>query len=274
MIKLSRERAQPPVGDKFTGDGKAELEKLLMEDRRKLKKGTITKQKFKSSIWRETKDQLKEESHGKCAYCEAKFDSVAFGDVEHYRPKSVYWWLAYNYENYLASCQICNQSFKSDKFPISSRKLKGPRISKNSTDQFIQNKQGKISPDPLNQSEVVQYELDHQAEQPGLINPYIQDPQMVFAWEADDDNATVKLVPIEGDADSTELVKQAIKVYGLNRRELREERYDRYDTFVIFKMTIEDMGTSAALRTRVQQKIDQMLSDQGEFAGMIRFFDL
>src|ERR1039457_5118740 len=33
------------------------------------------------------KQCLKAHFFGKCAYCESEFDSVAWGDVEHYRPK-------------------------------------------------------------------------------------------------------------------------------------------------------------------------------------------
>src|ERR1035441_2039073 len=64
---------------------------------------------------------------GKCAYCESEFTSVAWGDVEHYRPKrSVmgekhpgYYWLAYDPRNLLPSCQKCNQgSGKRNYFPI------------------------------------------------------------------------------------------------------------------------------------------------------------
>ncbi len=36
---------------------------------------------FDSSIWKQAKDQLLAETSGKCAYCEASTDSVAFGDV-------------------------------------------------------------------------------------------------------------------------------------------------------------------------------------------------
>jgi len=86
----------------------------------------------------------------KCAYCERLFTD--YGDVEHYRPKSAlftlkqagtekddlnntqgrkfhkhphtgtsdsaYWWLAYDWENYLASCGLCNQAWKNALFPI------------------------------------------------------------------------------------------------------------------------------------------------------------
>ncbi|MBI1786218.1 MAG: hypothetical protein HYR60_01540, partial [Acidobacteria bacterium] len=73
---------------------------------------------FKPGYWKDGKARLKAETHGKCAYCESKIDTVAHGDVEHFRPKSVYWWLAYCYDNHLYACQICNQVFKKDRFPV------------------------------------------------------------------------------------------------------------------------------------------------------------
>ena len=69
-------------------------------------------------VWKAAKPQLKLETGGKCAYCESPTDTVAHGDVEHFRPKSKYWWLAYCYDNYLYACQICNQVHKGDEFPI------------------------------------------------------------------------------------------------------------------------------------------------------------
>jgi 5-methylcytosine-specific restriction endonuclease McrA len=68
------------------------------------------KVEFDAGHWKPGKKQLKAESFGKCAYCEAPTTVVAHGDVEHFRPKNVYWWLAYCYDNHLFACQICNQS--------------------------------------------------------------------------------------------------------------------------------------------------------------------
>lgn len=68
--------------------------------------------------------------HYKCCYCETK-DSRSNIDVEHYRPKKAYsetfgggskypgyFWLAYAWDNLFLSCQVCNQIFKNDFFPI------------------------------------------------------------------------------------------------------------------------------------------------------------
>ena len=56
--------------------------------------------------------------HGKCAYCEACYETVGPVDIEHFRPKGEvegepahrgYWWLAATWENLLPSCIDCNR---------------------------------------------------------------------------------------------------------------------------------------------------------------------
>lgn len=56
--------------------------------------------------------------HGKCAYCEARYEVGMPVDIEHFRPKGEvaetpghpgYWWLAGHWENLLPSCIDCNR---------------------------------------------------------------------------------------------------------------------------------------------------------------------
>jgi uncharacterized protein (TIGR02646 family) len=69
---------------------------------------------FKASVYgaKSVKKTLLTAQHGKCAFCESKFEHVAFGDVEHFRPKGGwiqtdgdqltrpgYYWLAYEWSN-------------------------------------------------------------------------------------------------------------------------------------------------------------------------------
>ncbi len=57
--------------------------------------------------------------HGKaCAYCQGQLTPSDRGDVEHFRPKSAYWWLAYAFDNYLLSCARCNRVRKGPRFPL------------------------------------------------------------------------------------------------------------------------------------------------------------
>ena len=54
---------------------------------------------------KDIKAKLKDIYHSKCAFCEQK--SEAF-HVEHFRPKDIYYWLAYSWDNLLYSCPTCN----------------------------------------------------------------------------------------------------------------------------------------------------------------------
>lgn len=77
------------------------------------------------------KTALSAAQHGKCAFCESKVRHIAYGDVEHFRPKAAsqqgsaqplirpgYYWLAYDWGNLLFCCQICNQRYKRNLFPL------------------------------------------------------------------------------------------------------------------------------------------------------------
>ncbi|MEN9867087.1 MAG: hypothetical protein RL748_2677 [Pseudomonadota bacterium] len=75
------------------------------------------------------RDELFSQQKMKCCYCEYK-PRKPFNPVEHYRPKAEakrkpgstdrhgYWWLAWNWDNLLFSCQICNSSAKGSHFPL------------------------------------------------------------------------------------------------------------------------------------------------------------
>lgn len=54
----------------------------------------------------DVKEDLELRYHHKCAYCEQKVESY---HVEHYRPKSIYYWLAYSWDNLLFCCATCNE---------------------------------------------------------------------------------------------------------------------------------------------------------------------
>ncbi len=62
----------------------------------------------------DVKQALKSLYHQKCAFCESKVEQL---QVEHFRPKSVYYWLAYSWDNLLLACPNCNV-YKSQTFEI------------------------------------------------------------------------------------------------------------------------------------------------------------
>lgn len=71
------------------------------------------------SHWRESdvRGSVRAACGGACSYCGDLVGRTG-EDVEHFRPKAAYWFLAYVYENYLASCRQCNSSRKGSKFDL------------------------------------------------------------------------------------------------------------------------------------------------------------
>jgi uncharacterized protein (TIGR02646 family) len=78
-------------------------------------------------LYKGQKAVLEQVFSGKCVYCESPIKANQPGDVEHYRPKGAltnedgspvidpqgnphpgYWWLAYDWENLLLACKLCN----------------------------------------------------------------------------------------------------------------------------------------------------------------------
>lgn len=164
-----------------------------------------------SKIYGALKPYLQKYFFGKCAYCESQFDHVAYGDVEHYRPKRQveecaghpgYYWLAYAEENLLPSCQLCNQGKgKRNRFPIEGVYA--------------------MSPD-----------ADLDAEKPLLLNPYGR-----AHWKAGVVHLEYEFKIISGDLCPTGRVrgispqgKESVRVYDLNRRALVARRRRNQET--------------------------------------------
>ncbi len=63
---------------------------------------------------KEIKEELKQIYKYKCAFCESRIEKF---DVEHFRPKNIYYWLVYSWDNLLYCCSTCNEN-KSNRFEI------------------------------------------------------------------------------------------------------------------------------------------------------------
>ena len=67
----------------------------------------------------DVKQRLKKLYRGKCAFCEQCIEQF---QVEHFRPKSTYYWLAYSWDNLLAVCPTCNLT-KRDYFEVANQRM-------------------------------------------------------------------------------------------------------------------------------------------------------
>lgn len=124
MIKIKEHNAPDYLASEVVEASKVIIREQVNNGDQKL---TIPKHWSDKSAANTIKDVLFMMHCEKCCYCERKRTRQREMDVEHYRPKARvdrevdhqgYWWLAYDWNNYLWSCKSCNQGYKKDEFPL------------------------------------------------------------------------------------------------------------------------------------------------------------
>lgn len=196
------------------------------------------------------KEALIKAQHGKCCYCESNFAHVAFGDVEHYRPKKGYrqkkggklhypgyYWLAYEWSNLLASCQLCNQQFKKNLFHL---KDEGNRARNHHHDISL--------------------------EEPLLINPAETNPEQHISFREEIAYAPANSIPGATTIDTLQLNKESLAEY--RRKYLHQVR-------LIHELLDKIKPSTAKNRKLLQDArsfLNSAVQDNAEYAGMIRAY--
>lgn len=198
---------------------------------------------FESSVYghASVKEALIRAQHGKCFLCESKVTHIAFGDVEHFRPKAGYrqkegqelqrpgyYWLAYEWSNLFFVCQLCNQKYKKNYFPLGNQKRRA-----------------------LSHDDAVE------KERPLFINPAEEDPRKLISFRRE--------IPYA--LKNSRRAKVTIKLLGLDRPELNEVRLDRYRLLkALFNLAKLNLPESAEAR----QFLDDAVKSDAEFSSMAR----
>lgn len=192
MIKILRTPAPHFLASETVTDARQILESGVGKAERQ------ERLRFDPSLLMEVKADLLEMCNGKCAYCESKIDASR-GEVDNFRPKAGargldskeyaplhYWWLAYEWENLLIACGICNQKYKRDYFPLE--------------DESYRAASGAMGKELI-------------AERALLINPTLDDPREHLKFEH---SGIIEALSTKG--------KVTIEILGLNRTELVDRR--------------------------------------------------
>lgn len=107
MIYVNRESVPcPAILDGQDSKGARETRKALAHYQARERRSPF---RFECYRDREVKKTLELLFHGKCAYCENRYAASQPTDVEHWRPKARYYWLAADWDNLLPSCIDCNR---------------------------------------------------------------------------------------------------------------------------------------------------------------------
>jgi uncharacterized protein (TIGR02646 family) len=208
---------------------------------------------FDSNIYADNsvKQALITMQYDKCCFCESKFSHIAYGDVEHFRPKGGYkqnetdkdlvkpgyYWLAYDWNNLLVSCTLCNQKYKANLFPL----LDDSKRAKN-------------------------HHATLADETPLLINPTLQNPEQHISFREE--------IPFAiGD---NLFGKHTISVLALDRKELNDRRLKEYDDFQVLNKLVKlakqqsDNVELHNLAKKAQLNIDKRTQPNSEYSAMIK----
>lgn len=126
-VKKDFENIPYPLSKAHCKDGTQRRTATTNEEKRK---EVIENQKYDDKFndrykHKEIKDKLELIYNKKCAFCEQKQEIM---EVEHYRPKSIYYWLAFSWDNLLLACAKCNGSGnKASHFPIENVAIVPPK---------------------------------------------------------------------------------------------------------------------------------------------------
>lgn len=196
------------------------------------------------------KEQMMEDQHRKCAYCE-QYKNGDFGCVEHYRPKGGYdlgsgtslqqpgyYWLAYDWQNLLFSCSECNTSYKRNHFPL---------VNENAHD------------------------IEHRNitnEEPAIINPVTTDPGDHIEF------SEFIIRPKIIDGQESIQGKTTIGVFRLNdRKDLKERRrnaWEAYNRELIKKAIFQKLNEPEGIAL-CDETLEQMKDEGAEFCGMFKY---
>lgn len=180
--------------------------------------------------------RLAELTSHKCSYCEQLIKPTSEdGVVDHYRPRSVYWWLSLDWENMLYACKTCSQEYKREFFPVA-KDLHIRRLINEETTRL------------------------NYLEQPFFINPFLDNPTEHFIYVLHKEIGKVTLSPL------TTRGARTIDEFGLNRPVLQEQRF-RY-----FVACEEEIKERAGIPLFLREVLQRIVMPGAQFAGMLRYF--
>lgn len=248
MIQLKK-RPNPP--ESLSGQA---VQKKIKDLRVLVESGTKPDSHQYNNYWSSSREILWKHQNRKCCYCERIRELKRESDLEHFRPKAKiteepthfgYWWLAYNFDNYLYSCKICNEDFKKNLFPL-------------------------IEPSSRAFLETDNLELETKL----LIDPYTENPEVFLGYYwGSTKSKYVKVLSLESDVDKRG--EKSAEITGLNRDSLMTERASfllTLQSLVTIMNYAEQRENGKAMIEKTHKQILEETSSKKSFTGFRRFF--
>jgi uncharacterized protein (TIGR02646 family) len=210
----------------------------------------------------------------KCAYCESYYGATQPVDIEHFRPKGAvlvngkpvgrgYYWLAADWENLLPSCIDCNRPRTQEIF---------------GGDAQVQ---GKATEFPIaDEKKRAAGPGQEKLEKRLLLNPCLDDPKKHLVFEVQPNNEVIVRPAVKSGGKESQIGKESIRVYALQRQGLVAARRDR---ILLIKAQVarlnrlirrldqnpNDEEVGSWLQDEMQE-LDRLLEGDQPYAGMAR----
>jgi uncharacterized protein (TIGR02646 family) len=195
----------------------------------------------KSAIWRDFKPVLEALSNGKCWYSEAR-EKVSYLEVDHYRPKKIYPWLAFDWRNFRLCGGKPNRK-KTDEFPLEEESCRASSASP-----------------------------DLRAERPLLLDPIKWGDPELLTFKADGEPTCAR----PADETAVRRVRHTAAALGLDSAILCEERRAKWrkceTKLKILRDLVEDARQrehldAAAFSRELCQDIAELFDERAEFTA-------
>ncbi len=223
--------------EKFRKKGEEfnEKYKYLSEDKDEYDK---FRKKSNTNKWSVFKKVFLKLTDYKCPICEKAVDK--YDDIDHYRPKNHYWWLAYDYKNYMVYCELCNRAYKKELFPL-----------------FIDNQ---INNETKNLT-TFDNRIELDKEKSLIFNPNFDNPNKLFEIEfvaqTDIRAGVVKIKPQKKLDKNTYLhakAKTTIKLFNLNNDNNEIEEADKDFRQINMETNFKDLINLAKRKNKLKEE--------------------
>ncbi len=182
--------------------------------------------RFVDECWRTTIIALRKLYHNKCAYCESAIvpydnhnDSPEIRKrftVEHYRPKTYYYWLAYEWSNLLPLCKDCNGN-KGDKFPFIGKNPYGM------TNKMLNIEHPQKTENKLDLEKCRANHKDLLSENASFLHPEIDEPELCLSFSID---GQIKFNDLKLGKETDEAFEIRRKRADITIKEIKLDRFD------------------------------------------------
>ena len=109
-------------------------------------------------------------------------------------------------------------------------------------------------------------------EKPYRVDPYIEEPEELYKWEADPVLKEVRIAARTKRVRAVRALSAAERDLGLNREELRRRRWHTYEMLVTLLLAAETLPARSEAGAAVEAQVQAMLGTEHEYAAMARYF--